>query len=104
MGEDERVEEGTLTATESDVEATEAVADVAREVVELVLKREAARRGREAGAVPEPVFRLMRAASWFRDGMRGPAEGRSAFVALVAVVLAATGGVAIYRFCRRRRW
>lgn len=100
LGEDERVE-GILTATESEVDAAEAaVLEVAKEVVELVLSSAAARRGREAGAVPEPALRLMRAASWFREGMRGPGVGRSDLETSLVVVLLATGGVAIYRSSR----
>ena len=65
---------GTFTAVESAAD----VALDARETCEPVRKSAAARRGREAED-EEVLFalRLMRAASWFSDGMRGPAAGRS---------------------------
>lgn len=59
----------------------ESAADVAldaSETCEPVRRRAAARRGREAeDADVLFVLRLMRAASWFNDGMRAPAAGRS---------------------------
>jgi hypothetical protein len=56
---------GALAATESP-----ALATVAREAEELVRRRAAAKRGRATGATPEEGAALMRAASWFREGIR----------------------------------
>ena len=65
---------GTFTAVESAAD----VAFDAKDTCEPVRKRAAARRGREAED-EELLFalRLMRAASWFSDGMRAPVVGRS---------------------------
>lgn len=73
-GEAER-DPGGFTATESEVDAA---AELDTEPCELVRRRAAARRGREA-ADAGLVFalRLMRAASWFSEGMREPVEGLS---------------------------
>ena len=72
-GDSER-EVGGLTATESDADAA---VDEVVELVELVRRSEAARRGRLPAVAGVGAFRLMRAASWLREGMRGPADGRS---------------------------
>lgn len=68
---------GTFTAVES---AADVAALEATETCDPVRRREAARRGREAEEEEEVfAFRLMRAASWFNDGIRAPAAGRSGF-------------------------
>ena len=67
---------GTLTAVES---ALDAVLDII-EAAEPVRRRDAANRGRDAVDAAEDVgLRLMRAASWLRDGMRAPGGGLSGF-------------------------
>ena len=82
---------GGFTATES---AVDAAVDEEFEAAELVRRREAARRGRLPAVAGVGAFRLMRAASWFREGMRVPAEGRlSSDLAGASWVVAAGGGV-----------
>lgn len=72
---------GALTTMESEADAP--VADEDSEVCDPVRRREAARRGRTADEeLVGAAFRLIRAASWFREGIRTPAEGRSGFGAL----------------------
>ena len=67
---------GTFTAVES---ALDAVLDII-EAAEPVRRRDAANRGRDAVDAAEDVgLRLMRAASWLRDGMRAPGGGLSGF-------------------------
>ena len=67
---------GTLTAVES---ALDAVLDII-EAAEPVRRRDAANRGRDAVDAAEDVgLRLIRAASWLRDGMRAPGGGLSGF-------------------------
>lgn len=69
---------GTLTAVES---ALDAALD-ASETDDPVRKSDAARRGRDAEDAEVDVgFKLIRAASWLRDGMRVPAAGLSGFEA-----------------------
>lgn len=77
-GEVERVL-GTLTAVESALDTLDAALEL-RDTAEPVRSSDAAKRGRDADdAEVEGGFRLIRAASWLRDGMRVPAEGRSGF-------------------------
>jgi len=64
--------DGALTAIESAVEAA-----VETDVWDPVRSKDAARRGRDAGAAGELALRLMRAASWFNEGRRAPEDGRS---------------------------
>ena len=73
LGDSER-DVGALTAMESVVEGA---VDEGVELWELVRRSEAARRGRLPAVAGVGAFRLMRAASWLREGMRGPADGRS---------------------------
>ena len=54
-----------------------AAAELAVEFCELVRRSDAASRGRLPAVAGVGPFRLMRAASWFRDGMRGADGGRS---------------------------
>lgn len=79
-GEPERVE-GALTAIESFVDVVDS------EVCDPVRRSEAARRGRagDDDCVPVlPLLRLIRAASWFKDGGRTAADdGRSGFGACI---------------------
>ena len=80
---------------ESDVDAA---AEEVLEVCELVRSRAAARRGRLAAVAGVGASSLMRAASWLREGMRVPEEGRSGFVDAswdVVVVVAGGEGVDI---------
>lgn len=69
-GEGERVE-GGLTETESVVDTSD--------VVEPVRSKEAAKRGRFATEIGDafglPLLRLIRAASWFKEGNRPDVEG-----------------------------
>jgi hypothetical protein len=64
---------GALTAVESALDTTLDATDAD----EPVRRRDAARRGRDADDAEEVGLRLMRAASWLRDGMRAPGAGRS---------------------------
>jgi hypothetical protein len=78
-GEPERVE-GALTAVESFVDVVDS------EVCDPVRRSEAARRGRagDDDCVPVlPLLRLIRAASWFKDGGRTADDGRSGFGACI---------------------
>ncbi len=79
---------GGFTMVESDVDAA------AEEVLELVRRRAAARRGRLAALAGVGASSLMRAASWLREGMRVAEALRSGLPdASWAVVVAAGGGV-----------
>lgn len=72
---------GALTAIESELDTP--VADDDKEVCDPVRRRDAARRGRTTeGLLVGAAFKLIRAASWFREGIRTPDEGRSGFGAL----------------------
>jgi len=77
-GDTERVE-GALTAVESFVEVVDS------EVCDPVRRSEAARRGRagDDDGVFAPPPRLIRAASWFKDGGRTADDGRSGFGACI---------------------
>ena len=87
LGDSER-DVGALTAMESVVEGA---VDEGVELWELVRRSEAARRGRLPAVAGVGAFRLMRAASWLRDGMRVPAEGLSDFAEASWVVVAGGG-------------
>ena len=72
---------GALTAVESAAD----VAFEASDACDPVRSSEAARRGREADDEDvELGLRLMRAASWFNDGIRAPGAGRSGLGASTA--------------------
>ena len=76
----------------------DAAAEEVVEFVELVRRREAARRGRLPAPAGLGALRFMRAASWLREGMRVPEEGRSGFEDAswdVVVVVAGGEGVDI---------
>lgn len=88
-GDTERVE-GALTAIESFVDV------VHSEVCDPVRRSEAARRGRagddDSVFVPLPL-RLIRAASWFKDGGRTADDGRSGFGACMDACSEFDGGL-----------
>ena len=91
LGDSER-EVGALTRIES---AVDGAAEEGVELWELVRRREAARRGRFPAVAGVGAFRLIRAASWLRDGMRVPAEGLSDFAEASWLVAAGGGEVDI---------
>ena len=83
---------GGFTATESLVDAA---ADEAVEFCELVRSSDAASRGRLPAVAGLGPFRLMRAASWFSDGIRVELGRSDLAGASWAVVVAGGGGVDI---------
>lgn len=88
-GDVERVE-GAFTAMESLVEVVD------NDVCEPVLRMEAARRGRADALIADAIvfaeLRLIRAASWFNEGGRRAAAGRSGFGACIEACKDCNGG------------